>query len=168
VPLVGAAVVPTPAARAAASAGPGAVAVELGAGLVVPAVPVIPGVLAVDPAVPEAPVAPAVGSVVAVLPDAADAVEVLPVFGGTWPPDRLTDVADVLLVIPGDAVGLVTPGVDALICVGLVKVNGSKLVAPGATHPTSMTAGPEREVDAAADGCVVGDCTAVGVVVDVV
>jgi hypothetical protein len=65
------------------------------------------------------PVAPPVGSVVVallpVMPDGLVAVEVLPVFGGTWPPDRLTDVADVLLVIPGDAGVLVTPGVDALI-----------------------------------------------------
>jgi hypothetical protein len=91
-------------------------------------------------------------------------VEVLPVFGGTGPPDKLTDVADVLLVIPDDAAVLVLPGVDALICVGLVKVNGSKLVAPAATHPTSVTVGPERELDPYGDGCGVADCTAVGVV----
>jgi hypothetical protein len=119
-PLGGGAVVATPAVRpAGAPAEPAAGAVEPGAVLAVPVVPVPPGVLAVDPAVPEVPVAPAAGSVVAalrpVMPDGLVAVEVLSVFGGTWPPDRLTDVADVLLVIPGDAVGLVTPGVDALI-----------------------------------------------------
>ena len=89
------------------------------AGALAPGVDGEGGVLAVDPAVPEVPVAPAVGSVVAVLrpvmPTALVAVEVLPEFGGTWPPDRLTDVADVLLVMPEDAGVLVTPGVDALI-----------------------------------------------------
>ena len=86
--------------------------------MVAPAVPAA-GVLAMDPAVPEVPVAPAVGSVVAVSPpvmsDGLVGVEVLPMFGGTWPPDKLTDVADVLLVMPGDAGVLVTPGVDTLI-----------------------------------------------------
>ena len=87
--------------------------------MVDPPVPVAPGVLAVGSVVPEVPVGLAVGSVVAVSPpvmsDGLVGVEVLPVFGGTWPPDKLTDVADVLLVIPGDAGVLVTPGVDTLI-----------------------------------------------------
>ena len=88
--------------------------------MVDPAVPVAPGVLAVDPVVPEVPVALAVGSVVAVFRPVMSVVglvgvEVLPVFGGTWPPDKLTEVADVLLVMPGDAGVLVTPGVDTLI-----------------------------------------------------
>ena len=87
--------------------------------MVDPAVPVAPGVLAVDPVVPEVPVALAVGSVVAVfrpvMSDGLVGVEVLPVLGGTWPPDKLTEVADVLLVMPGDAGVLVTPGVDTLI-----------------------------------------------------
>jgi hypothetical protein len=96
-----------------------AVPVVAGVLAAAPPVPAVPVVSAVDPAVPEVPDAPPVGSVVAVfrpvMPDALVAVEVPPVSGETWPPDKLTDVADVLLVIPDGAGVLVTPGVDVLI-----------------------------------------------------
>jgi hypothetical protein len=160
--------------------GEGDAAVDPAAALVEPAVPVAAGVPAVRPTVvpavagvpvvvPTVAGVPVVLAVVAGMPvvvpavaDVLSAVLVLPVFGGTCPPERLVDVADVLLVIPDEAgVLLVTPGVEALICVGFVKVNGSKLVAPRATHPTRVMVGPDRELEAYDEGCV-ADCPAAG------
>jgi hypothetical protein len=126
--------------------------VASGTAPVEPAVPVAPGVPTVVPdgagvsvlvVVPEAAGVPVARAVVAgvlvgfaampvfvvAAPELADAVA-LPAAGGTGPPERLIDVADVRLVISEAGGLLVTPGAGRLICVGLARVSGSKLVGP--------------------------------------
>jgi hypothetical protein len=92
--------------------------------------------------VPTVPVADGLSVIAAlrVAPDAPDAAEGSPLYGGTCPPERLIDVADVRLLILEDSGGLpVPPGFWLLTCVGFVSVKGSNVVAPRVRQPTSVT-----------------------------